>query len=76
MPYRHFTTEERYLIAHMHIAEFSLREGEFHDIEIIPSMYRNRNHVFVAFPVPTPSSPGGTLFDRSGGTLCRAALWN
>ena len=26
MPYRHFTTEERYLIAHMHIAEFSLRE--------------------------------------------------
>jgi IS30 family transposase len=26
MPYQHFTTEEQYVIAHMHIAEFSLRE--------------------------------------------------
>ena len=26
MPYHHFTTEEQYVIAHMHIAEFSLRE--------------------------------------------------
>ena len=26
MPYHHFTTDEQYLIGHMHIAEFSLRE--------------------------------------------------
>jgi transposase, IS30 family len=26
MPYHHFTTEEQYLIGHMHMAEFSLRE--------------------------------------------------
>jgi IS30 family transposase len=46
MPYRHFTTEERYIIAHMHIAEFSLREigrriGRHH-VSISREIARNR----------------------------------
>ena len=46
MPYQHFTTEERYVIAHMHIAGFSLREigrrlGRHH-VSISREITRNR----------------------------------